>query len=361
MVIKPFKRKAPNYFSGFTKLKAATLDSQFNEIATYINKEIVPTLNTLTSAKIPGSINPADANKFLQNVGDYTTRWAAIDNDSFFDNSLSLKKFVKINAGSILATDSSEVFQAISASESDQCLISRVGNSPVWRKLTSDNIQDRGITGDSIADGTITNVNLPAYLIENLIADNSITGDKFQNNAITNAKIANNTLTATKLHPDLAASFASGVWTNIIPDNYLTIVNQMMKPGTSYTQSWETIIRLFNDETKPIIKRSDSTFYNVLGKPTINTVFSASKFKSDPANRWGFSAAHVFGRVTASSKLKDGSIEAARVILGYKPSSSSRPNDFRAYLRRPAKQMVANGAVQMRHLTSFLRNKLESA
>jgi hypothetical protein len=58
MAIKPFKRKAPNYFSGFTKLKAATLDSQFNEIATYINKEIVPTLNTLTSAKIPGSINP---------------------------------------------------------------------------------------------------------------------------------------------------------------------------------------------------------------------------------------------------------------------------------------------------------------
>ena len=168
MAIKPFKRKSSNYFSGFSKLKAAVIDGQFNEIATYINKEIVPTLNTLMSAKIPGSINPADANKFLQNVGDYTTRWAAIDNDSFFDNSLSLKKLSKINAGSVLATNASEVFQAIAASEEGQVLTSRVGNTPIWKKLTSDNIQDRSITGDSVADGTITNVNLPAYLIENL-------------------------------------------------------------------------------------------------------------------------------------------------------------------------------------------------
>lgn len=360
MAIKPFKRKAPNYFSGFTKLKAATLDSQFNEIATYINKEIVPTLNTLTSAKIPGSINPADANKFLQNVGDYTTRWAAIDNDSFFDNSLSLKKFVKINAGSILATDSSEVFQAISASESDQCLISRVGNSPVWRKLTSDNIQDRGITGDSIADGTITNVNLPAYLIENLIADNSITGDKFQNNAITNAKIANNTLTAAKLHPDLVASFASGVWSNIIPDGYITNLARILKPSSDSILNYDVVLRIFN--SGPSIKVNNGNNRGMdpnKGKGTIKNVFPASKFMN--TGSWGFSPFHLYGKINASSKLMDNSITAPRVLVYYRNiGDNSNPNHIIA-LRKNVNEIVANGAVQMRHLTPNLRNKLEAA
>ncbi len=359
MAIKEFKR-VDNYFSGFTKLQAAGVDRQFNDIVSYLNKEVIPTLNTLASAKIPGSINPADANKFLQNVGDYTTRWAAINNDSFADNSLSLDKLSKVNIGSVLAGDSNGSIQSVNPLLDNQCLVSRAGNLPIWKKLNSSNIEDRSITGDSVADGTITNANLPAYLIENLIADNSITGDKFRDNAINSSKIADSTLTVEKLSLDLAANFARGVWSNIIADNYLTTVNQIMKPATSYTQSWETIIRLFNDKNKPILKYSDSTYGNVKGKPTINTVFPASKFTYD-GNYWGFCAHHVHGRVNAAAKLKDASIAAGRVIIGYKPSSPNYPNDFRAYVRRPANKMVANGAVEMRHLTQYLRNKLEAA
>lgn len=358
MAIKEFKR-VDNYFSGFKKLKAAGVDKQFNEIVAYLNKEVIPTLNTLTAAKIPGSINPADANKFLQNVGDYTTRWAAINNDSFADNSLILTKLAKANVGSVLAGNTGGVISAVNPSSDNQCLVSRAGNLPIWKKLNSSNIEDRSITGDSVADGTITNVNLPAYLIENLIADNSITGDKFRNNAINSSKIADSTLTAQKLSPDLAVNFARGVWSNIIPDNYLTTVNQIMKPYTHATQSWETIIRLFNDKTKPILKYGGELYRNGT-KPTINTVFPASKFTYD-GNYWGFCAHHVHGRVNAATKLKDASIEAARVIIGYKPSSPNYPNDFRAYVRKPANKMVAGGAVEMRHLTQYLRNKLERA
>ena len=42
-------------------------------------------------------------------------------------------------------------------------------------------------------------------------------------------------------------------------------------------------------------------------------------------------------------------------------SGTNYPNDFRAYVRKPANKMVANGAVEMRHLTQYLRNKLEAA
>lgn len=359
MAIKEFKRRN-SYFSGFKKLRAAGVDEQFNEIVAYLNKEVIPTLNTLTAAKIPGSINPTDANKFLQNVGDYTTRWAAINNDSFADNSLSYTKLAKVNVGSILAGNTNGAITPVNPTTENLCLVSRAGNLPIWRKLDSSNIQDRSITGDSVADGTITNVNLPSYLIENLIADNSITGDKFRDNAINSGKIANNTLTAEKLSPDLAVNFARGVWSNIIPDNYLATVNQIMKPYTTATQSWETIIRLFNDRTKPVLKYSDSTYGNAQGKPTINTVFPASKFTYD-GSYLGFCAHHVYGRVNAATKLKDASIEAGRVMIGYKPSSPNYPNDFRAYVRKPADKMVAGGAVEMRHLTPYLRNKLEAA
>ena len=359
MPLKPYSR-IENYFQKLDKIKSIAIDRQFNGIVSYLNKEVIPTLNTLTSAKIPGSINPADANKFLQNVGDYTTRWAAINNDSFADNSLSLDKLSKVNIGSILAGDSNGSVQSVNPLLDNQCLVSRAGNLPIWKKLNSSNIKARSITGDSVADATITNDNLPAYLIENLIADNSITGDKFRDNAINSSKIADSTLTAQKLSPDLAVNFARGVWSNIIPDNYLTTVNQIMKPYTHTTQSWKTIIRLFNDTSKPVLKYSDSIYGNSQGKPTINTVFPASKFTYD-GNYWGFCAHHVHGRVNAATKLKDASIEAGRVMIGYKPSSPNYPNDFRAYVRKPAKNMVANGAVEMRHLTQYLRNKLEAA
>ena len=359
MALKPYNR-IKNYFQKFDKIESIAIDKQFNEIVAYLNKEVIPTLNILASEKIPGSINPADANKFLQNVGDYTTRWAAINNDSFADNSLSLGKLSKVNIGSVLAGGADGIIQSVNPLSDNQCLVSRVGNLPIWKKLNSSNIEDRSITGNSVADGTITNVNLPSYLIENLIADNSITGDKFRDNAINSSKIADSTLTAEKLAPDLAANITRGVWSNIIPDNYLTTVNQIMKPATSYTQSWETIIRLFNDRTKPVLKYSDSTYGNIQGKPTINTVFSASKFSYD-GDRWGFCAHHVYGRVNAATKLKDASIEAGRVMIGYKPSSPNYPNDFRAYVRKPANKIVADGAVEMRHLTPYLRNKLEAA
>lgn len=363
MPIKPFKR-IKNYFSGFNTIQAAEIDKQFNEIARYLNKEIVPSLNILIDSKIPGSENPADTNKFLQNIGDGTTIWSFINNNTFSDFSISLSKIVKLNTGSILAGNNEGEIVAVNSTINSSILVSRANNFPTWRKLNHTNLKNRAITGDNVADGTITNMNLAANLIENLIIDNSITDNKFQDNSINTSKIADNALEVNKLSQELQLHWKDTVWSNIIPNNYLTIVNQIMKPYTHATQSWETIIRLFNDSTKPVLKYSDSIMYNAQGKPTINTVFPASKFtySSNPSDGyyWGFCAHHVHGKVNAATKLKDAAIEASRVMIVYKPSQND-PKDFRAALRKSGKEMIANGAVQMNHLQPNLRNKLLAA
>lgn len=357
MPIKAFKR-VDNYFSGFKTLKANALDGQFNMIGQYLNTEAVKLLNQLSADKIPGSANPADANKFLQNVGDGTTKWGVINNDSFANYDLPLAKLIKTNIGSILASNQSEQIEPVSATSNEQSLVSRNNDTPIWQSITGESIADRSITGESIADGTITNRNLPAYLIENIIVENSITGDKFQNESITNQKIANNTLAEQKLSSSLVESFPTAVWSNIIPDDYLKTINQMINPVPNPNDLWETIIRLFNDSSKPV-RINHFTGYGTGGKPTINTVIPESKFMNDGANKMGFSAYNVFGQVKAETKLKDNSINAPRVAVGYRPSSPNHLDDMRAYIRVPMHEMVAANAVQIRHFRSDIRRKLE--
>ena len=334
MAIKPLKR-VENYFSGFKKIKADSIDLQFNIISDYLNKQILPILKTLSTDKIPGSINPADANKFLQNMGDYSTKWAAINNDSFGVNSLSLEKLVKTNVGGVVVTGSDQIFKGIAATENNQALTSKDNDYPIWKKLSSINIEDRAITGDNVADATITNENLPAYLIETLIANNSITGDKFKDNSIISIKIADQTLKADKLSPTLALDFPSTVWPNIIPNEYLATVNSILGPVENRSE----IIRIFNNTTPS---------NNVL-----NLKFPLSKFQGD------FHPLLVYSLITPN-KLKPNDIEASRVLINaVENGSASRPFTFN--WRRGLDKIIANKSVGLEHLTPDLRQKLLEA
>ena len=224
MPINQFKRIS-NYFITKDKIEANSIDSQFNLIGEYINKTVKPILDQLSKDSVPGSTNPADVNKYYQNVGDGTTKWSAIINDVFVDNSLTLQKLDKNNVGSIIAADNQGAFNVITPTRDNQVLISRNNNTPIWKKLTGDNILDRGLTGVSIAQKTITNQNLPAYLLQTQIADNSLVATKFRQNVITTAKLGKaadgDGLTINKLTPALAADFADTLWENIMPDNFL--------------------------------------------------------------------------------------------------------------------------------------------
>jgi hypothetical protein len=224
MPINQFKRIS-NYFTTKDKIEANSIDSQFNLIGEYINKTVKPILDQLSKDSVPGSINPADVNKYYQNVGDGTTKWSAITNDVFVDNSLTLQKIDKNNVGSIIAADNQGAFNVLTPTSDNQVLVSRNNNTPIWKKLTGDNMLDRGLTGVSIAQKTITNQNLPAYLLQTQIADNSLVATKFHQNVITTAKLGKaadgDGLTINKLTLALEADFTDKLWENIMPDNFL--------------------------------------------------------------------------------------------------------------------------------------------
>lgn len=343
MAIKHFKR-VENYFSGFKKIKAEAIDSQFNIISDYLNKQILPILKDLSSDRIPGSVNPADANKFLQNVGDYTTRWGPVNNDSFAVNSLSLDKLVKTNVGGIIATGSNQVFKGVAPTENNQVLVSKENDVPIWKKLSAVNIEDRGIAGNNVADGTITNENLPAYLIETLIADNSITGDKFKDNSITSAKIANQTLKVDKLSAQLAMDFPSTVWSNIIPNEYLATVDSILEP----LDNRKIIIRIFNNKNTPAV-------HGAKGE-ALNIVLPITKFTGD------FMPILVYGLINAPIKLKSNDIAASRVLVFAKDLGSSAPlRKFFFQWRKDLNKILAARSVGLEHLTPQLRQKLLEA
>jgi hypothetical protein len=222
MAINPFKR-ITNYFATSPEIKANSIDLQFNMIANYLNSKILPILNNLNEGRIAGSLNPADANKFLQNVGDGTIKWTSIGNDAFANNSLTLSKLIRSNPSSVLSASVDQVIKAVSPTENNQTLVSRVNDAPIWKKLTANNLEDRTIVARNVQLGSINNQNLPAYLLQTLIVDNWIANDRFIDNSITTAKIADNSLTAEKLSPELAAIFPTKIWSEIIPDGFIDL------------------------------------------------------------------------------------------------------------------------------------------
>lgn len=254
MPINPFKRVA-NYFSTTNTIQANAVDTQFNLLKEYVNKTVKPILDQLSYDTVPGSNNPADAGKYYQNVGDSTTKWEVITSLVIADNSLSLQKLDKNNVGSILATGADGAFNAVMPTEQSQTLTSRTTDVPIWKKLTGENVADRGITGASIALNTITNQNLPAYLLQTQIANNSLVGIKFKQNTITTAKLGKtvdgNGLTIEKLTPALAADFTDKIWENIMPDNYLQTMQAndwyrvFMIGGGSYDDYWRMCYSMF--------------------------------------------------------------------------------------------------------------------
>lgn len=350
MQIKTFKR-IDNYFSGFDLIKADSLDSQFDNIGSYLNKEVLPNLNTLLQGKVKGSTNPANINKFLKNLGDKSTRWSAIDNDSFADNSIHLRKLVKSNIGAVIAANASGILQGVAPSYDNQVLVSRANNTPVWKKLTNNNIKDREITGDNVADKTITKTNIPDALLSVPLANDSITGDKFITHSITNSKIANNTLTAEKLNPYIRNIFSNTVWENIIPNNYLTTATNILSNWNGVGSERSSFMRMFLEAGVNCIPNSNN-------QPTINYKIPASKFminRGSSNTQTGFSVNHIMDKLHCATKLQNNSMDANRVAIWL------TGNTYEPRLRKEMSRLVEDEAIELRHLASDLRGKFEAA
>jgi hypothetical protein len=326
MTINPFKRVL-NYFSTTNTIQANAIDSQFNLLSDYVNKNVKPILDQLSSDTVPGSRNLADAGKYYQNIGDGTTKWASITSLVIADNSLTLQKLDKNNAGSILAAGTSGAFNAVTATANNQTLTARTTDVPIWKKLTGDNIADRGVTGISIANQTITNDNLPAYLLQTQIAINSLVATKFKQNVITTAKLGKvadgDGLTANKLTPELAADFTDKIWENIMPNNFLQ---------TMQANDWYRVFMIGGGSYDAYWRMCESMFFGSIPIPV--SKFTAPKLSN-------------LGEGLDSGHVQAGSIEGKR--LQRKVGSSWFPLST---------EFIADGSIGPEHLTPETRAKL---
>jgi hypothetical protein len=168
-------------------------DTQFNNLASFFNDEIKTTIDTIITGVLAGVIG--QPNTFLRNVGDGTTDFAPINNDSIPDFVIEFNKLIRAtNRGAILGSDDNNTFIEVFPAEANQVLISRVDNTPIWQKVTADNIEDRTITGAKITNQAILAEHLAPNTLVNNLANNSIINSKFTDQSITNQKIIRNSL-----------------------------------------------------------------------------------------------------------------------------------------------------------------------
>lgn len=175
-------------------INAVDYDAQFNQLVDFINNQMIPITNSIVGGAIPGVVDLP--NTFLHNIGDGSTDFVSINNAAIPDFVLEFSKLAKSDDScTILASVSNDIgFTAVATNFSDLALVSTIDNTPVWRKIQTDDIENRTITGSKVSLRTIGALNMvPGTLINN-IPNNSMSGNNFVDQAITNPKITENSL-----------------------------------------------------------------------------------------------------------------------------------------------------------------------
>lgn len=230
-------------------INAIDFDNAFSQIVNFINDNIISELNQLLGGAVPGSTNPDDINKFRRNIGDGTTEWASIGDDAFDDFTLEFSKLSKCTPCSILATGADKIFKEITTDQSNYTLISQANNLPVWRKLRSENIDDRQVTGPKIALATLTNENFEDGLLSTQLLDDSVIGIKIVDRTIPGIKIEDEAIDADilgdLLNRLIGRSTNVFLWGNTLPDGFVSNLNYFSNRAINHTN-------LRNDFTLPI-------------------------------------------------------------------------------------------------------------
>ena len=193
-------RRNTNYFrdklaKDDKRIYAPDFDSQFNNIAHYLDNIVKPAIDNLTNEAVKGVAGNIGA--YLHNVGDTTTDWQQINSDKLDNYSISFNKLVKYNLGSILISETNGNVGVVSPTSQNQVLTSRAIDTPIWKKIAANNIAAKTLTGNQfgvlsmenfVENQFITNI-IPNIIDIVNIKDQNITNDKLQNNIITSDKL----------------------------------------------------------------------------------------------------------------------------------------------------------------------------
>ena len=174
---------------------ADDIDSQFNEVTDYFNDVLKPAIDTLVSEAVQGIAGNTGA--FLHNIGDGSTDWQYVNSDRLDDLSITFEKLVKHTTSSVLIADASGGLSVVPANSSNEVLICREANTPIWQLVTSDHIEPKTLTGQQLGVLSMENF-VQNQFITNLVA-NVITTAKIPDLNITNDKLLDGSITYDKL------------------------------------------------------------------------------------------------------------------------------------------------------------------
>ena len=293
------KRSNKNYFQDILGKDDKTLypfdiDSQFNEIANYLDSTLKPAVDVLVSGAVEGVAGSIGA--FLHNIGDGTTDWQYLNSDKLDNYSIPLDRLIMVNSASVLVTNGDGNLTESTPNNDNEILFSRIGNTPTWQLVTSAHIEPKSLTGlqfgvlsmeNFIENQFITNI-VPDVITSANIRDLNVTNDKLMDGIITSDKLG--------IFANLPAVNANLLNVNNIDDGGLT--PDKVKDGTI-----------------PVTYNSrDSNMYMLLwgndyGKVTVD-------------------GGYVYRQLLKSENLKDNTIEDARFSqILYKPND--RPQQER--------------------------------
>lgn len=180
-------------------LNAEDFDLQFTNLVNYINNKVTPLINQLENQVVPGTDEEGTVNTFLRNVGDGTTEWVSINNESINDYSIAYSKLVQTATGSIFATSNDRIFKIVSPTDDGQILSSISNNLPVWKKIKGDNFTDRTIGGINIAFACIGVEHLSPQVIGRPLNNNSILTRHILDQSISGSKFVDNDIIGNKI------------------------------------------------------------------------------------------------------------------------------------------------------------------
>ena len=193
-------KRSRNFFRDIVFKKDKTvyaddIDSQFNEVTDYFNDVLKPAIDTLVSEAVQGIAGNTGA--FLHNIGDGSTDWQYVKSDGIDDFSITFEKLVKHTASSVLIADASGGLSTIPANSSNEVLLSREANTPIWQLVTSDHIEPKTLTGQKL--GLLSMENFQHNLFAVNVKDDVINTEHIANSNITNDKLLDNSITVDKL------------------------------------------------------------------------------------------------------------------------------------------------------------------
>jgi len=229
-------------------IESIDLDSQFTSVIDYLNNVIVPAINDMQAGALPG-IN-GNPNYFLTNVGDGSVTWNTL-NRVIPDKIITTNKLIKsVYSGAVLISNNLGQLAITAPTRLNMVLTYRENNYPIYKFITTENIEDRAITYADIANKSIIREHLHQEIVniidaavpnEMVAATLNITGNNFNDGSITTNKFAPNTITTFNklgMIPNTLPAFPQNeslYWSKIILRRHIkngTITPNKIKPYT---------------------------------------------------------------------------------------------------------------------------------